>query len=160
MKSLLFAFLVTVSVAACATTPRMSDSERLALYRANAAAPVKSFHYFGRLDGWTPLGDSALAVWTRPNQAYLLELQGPCQDLAFANAISVTDQSGEVYQRFDKVIVLNRSAIPLPCFISQIRPLNVQAIKQAQRDIRDAGKMPEEAKPAASQAQVPGRSGQ
>jgi hypothetical protein len=33
--------------------------------------------FFGSLNGWTELGDSALAVWTRPSEAYLLELRGP-----------------------------------------------------------------------------------
>ena len=96
--------------------------------------------------GWTPLGDSALALWTRPNQAYLLELQGRCQDLDFAQAISVTNQMGSVHRRFDKVIVLGQQSIKIPCFIDRILPLDVKALKQAQKEIRSAGTMPEEPK--------------
>ena len=118
----------------------------VALYREHAGAPVDRFQYFGSIDGWTPLGDSALALWTRPNQAYLLELQGRCQDLDFAQAISVTNQMGSVHRRFDKVIVLGQQSIKIPCFIDRILPLDVKALKQAQKEIRSAGTMPEEPK--------------
>ncbi|MGO4260019.1 DUF6491 family protein [Lysobacter sp. TAB13] len=144
MSSLL---AVALALAGCASTgPKLDDAQRLALYRAHAGAAVDSFQYFGRIDGWTPLGDSALAVWTKPNQAYLLELQGRCPDLDFAQAISVSNQMGRVHQRFDKVTVLGPQAIKMPCFIGRILPLDVKAIKQAQQDMRAAGTMPEDAK--------------
>ncbi|ALN65070.1 hypothetical protein GLA29479_4230 [Lysobacter antibioticus] len=147
MKRLVPAALALLLLSACASNPKMDDAQRLALYRAHAAAPVDSFQYFGRIDGWTPLGDSALAVWTKPNQAYLLELQGRCPDLDFASAISVSNQMGRVHSRFDKVTVLGRQSIKMPCFIGRILPLDVKAIKQAQRDMREAGTMPEDPKP-------------
>ncbi|MEH6420963.1 DUF6491 family protein [Pseudomonas sp. CGJS7] len=138
----------TLALSACATGgAKMDDAQRLALYRQHAGAPVDSFQYFGRIDGWTPLGDSALALWTKPNQAYLLELQGRCPDLDFAQAISVSNQMGRVHQRFDKVTVLGQQTIQIPCFIGRILPLDVKAIKQAQKDMRSAGTMPEPAKP-------------
>ena len=126
-----------LSLAACATDG-MSDNERLALYRAHAAPPVQSFRYLNRIDGWTPLGDSAVAIWTRPNEAYLLEVDSPCPDLDFAQAIGLTSQSGIVYSRFDKVIPRTGAGgpEPMPCHIRQIRPLDVKALKSAERDIR------------------------
>ncbi|MGO1001589.1 DUF6491 family protein [Lysobacter sp. CA196] len=147
MKRLVPAALALLLLSACASNPKMDDAQRLALYRAHASAPVDSFQYFGRIDGWTPLGDSALAVWTKPNQAYLLELQGRCPDLDFASAISVSNQMGRVHSRFDKVTVLGHQSIKMPCFISRILPLDVKAIKQAQSDMREAGTMPEDPKP-------------
>lgn len=69
MKRHLCMFAFVLALAGCATNPAPRDAERLALYRAHAAAPVQSFHYFGRLNGWAPLGEGALAVWARPNQA-------------------------------------------------------------------------------------------
>jgi hypothetical protein len=127
----------TIALTACATS-RMADNERLALYRAHAAAPVQSFRYFSRIDGWTPLGDAAVAIWTRPNQAYLLEVDRPCPDLDFAQAITLTNQFGTVYSRFDKVIPLTAGGgtEPVPCPIRQIRPLDVKALKSAEKDIR------------------------
>ncbi|MBX9403960.1 DUF6491 family protein [Lysobacter sp. BMK333-48F3] len=142
MKALLTAVLAAVALAGCASTPRLDDAQRLALYRAHAGAPVDSFQYFGDLNGWTPLGDSALAVWTRPNQAYLLELRGPCSDLEFASAISVSNQMGRVHARFDKVTALGTQSIKMPCFIGRILPLDVKAIKQAQQEMRSAGTVP------------------
>jgi hypothetical protein len=140
MKSLQIA-LAALALSACATGG-LSDNDKLALYRAHALAPVESFHYFNRIDGWTPLGDTAVAIWTRPNEAYLLEMDGSCPDLDFAEAIGVTNQMGTVYSRFDKVIPrtgLGREPHPLPCRIQQIRPLDVKAIKSAEKDIRREG---------------------
>ena len=126
-----------LALTACATD-RMTDNERLALYRAHAAAPVQSFRYLSRIDGWTPLGDEAVAIWTRPNEAYLLEVDGPCPDLGFAQAIGLTSQFGIVYSRFDKVIPRTGTGgpEPVPCHIRQIRPLDVKALKSAEKDIR------------------------
>ena len=146
MKALRILFAALTLMATACATGGMSDTEKLALYRAHAQAPVPSFRYLGRIDGWTPLGDTALAVWTRPNQAYLLEVDGPCPDLDFALAIGLTNNFGTVHSRFDKVIPRVGGGVPqpLPCFIREIRPLDVKAIKSAEKDMRkqreDAGK--------------------
>lgn len=138
MKALVFAVLSTLAFSACAADARVSDADRLALYRANAGQPVANFQYFGRLDGWTPLGDAALAVWTKPSTAYLLELKGKCLDLDFAQAITVTNQSGRVYSNFDKVIVLGRGPNQMPCWIKEMRPIDVKALKAAEQEKREA----------------------
>jgi hypothetical protein len=131
--------LVLALLAACSTT-RMSDAETLALYKAHAGQPVKSFQYLGHLNGWVPLGDTAMAVWTKPTQAYLLELYGPCNDLEFAPAISLSSIANSVSARFDNVYVHGGGApgMRLPCRIETIRPLDVKALKQAQKDLREA----------------------
>src|SRR6186997_3433786 len=75
MKILLPMLLATTLVlASCASTPSTSDDQKLALYRAHAGAPVPSFHYLGRFHSWTDIGDRAVAIWTRPGEAWLLEL--------------------------------------------------------------------------------------
>jgi len=139
MKRLLI-LCAMAALAACASNPRQTDAERLAMYRANAGEPVRDFQYFGSLNGWTPLGDSALVVWTRPNQAYLLELSGPCNDLDFATAIGVTNHMGRVSARFDDVRVFGggQPGIRIPCRIQTIRPLDVKAVKAAQQELRQA----------------------
>lgn len=143
MTRMLLAAATMLGVAACATG-RISDDERLAIYRANAGEPVNSFRYFGRLDGWTSLGDSALAVWTRPNEAWLLELGSRCPELDFAMAITVTNQAGTVYSRFDKVQPLGQGAVSIPCIIQQIRPLDTRAIKADEAELREASAAPRE----------------
>lgn len=144
MRRSSLAFLVLLaacmaSLGACATTgPSERDAQSLAMYNAHAGAPVDKFRYYGRLTRWQPLGDEALAVWTRPNEAWLLDLTGTCQDLEYTHAIGLTDNLGMVHARFDKVLVLSRASVNLPCHIARIRPLDVKALKAAQSDAREA----------------------
>ncbi|MET0892995.1 MAG: DUF6491 family protein [Pseudoxanthomonas sp.] len=139
MKRGILMLATAVLLSACSTT-RMSDADTLDLYKAHAGEPVRDFQYFGQINGWTPIGDSALTVWTRPSQAYLLELYGPCQDLDYAPAIGVSSFGGRVSARFDSVQVLGggTSSIRIACRIETIRPLDVKALKQAQKDLREA----------------------
>jgi hypothetical protein len=138
LQIVLAAFVVMMAASGCVSGGGIPEDEKLALYRANARPPVPSFRYFGSLSGWTPLGDQAVAIWTRPNEAYLLEVDGPCPDLDYAQAIGITSQAGMVYARFDRVIprVGGGRADPLPCHIRQILPLDVKALKAAEKDIR------------------------
>jgi len=83
MKPIVLTMALATALAAalggCASAgTQLSDEATLGLYRAHAGEPVGSFRYFGRLNGWTPLGDETLVVWTRPKEAYLLELFGSC----------------------------------------------------------------------------------
>ena len=136
MKFFLPMLAATLALNACASTASLRDADKLALYQASAGAPVASFRYFGGINGWTPLGDSALAIWTRPNQAYLLEVYGPCSGLEFAPAIGLTQHSHQVSARFDDVLLLERTGPHIPCRIRSIRPLDVRAIRSAERDAR------------------------
>jgi len=140
VKRLAIVLLAAVALAGCATTGRLSSSERLELYRAHAGAPVKDFQYFGSLNGWTELGDSALAVWTKPSEAWLLSLSGPCMDLSYAPAISVTNMMGRVSAKFDRVIVRGGSPgmAPIPCRIDTIQPLDVKTLRASEKELREA----------------------
>jgi hypothetical protein len=137
-KTLLLISLLLL--AACAEQPRMSPSERLELYRAHAGEPVSSFNYSGRLWGWRSLGDGALAVWTRGNQGYLVEITGRCQDLSFAHSIGLTSSmGGRVSAGFDRVIVhrpANMTPNRVGCTIRTIRPINdTQVVKESKGDL-------------------------
>ncbi|MFL6588205.1 MAG: DUF6491 family protein [Luteimonas sp.] len=130
----LAALCVATSVlAACASTSSMTDAEKYALNDAHAGAPVDHFRYLGSINGWTPLGDEALIVWTRPSEAWLLDLSGTCQDLRSTPAIGLTSSMGRVNARFDKVLVRSRGSISMPCHIRQIRPLDVKAVRAAEK---------------------------
>ena len=139
MMKLILGLVVALALGACSST-RLSNAENLSLFKSHAGEPVKDFQYFGQINGWSPLGDSALAVWTRPNQAYLLELYGPCADLEYSPAISLSNMMSRVSARFDTVTVLGGvgGSIRIPCRIETIRPLDVKALKQAQKDLREA----------------------
>ncbi len=132
------ALAAAMALSACASDTGLRDAEKLALYQSHAGEPVGSFRFFGSINGWTPLGDSALAVWTKPSEAWLLSLQGPCNDLEFAPAIGLTSQMNQVHARFDKVIAQGAGAMRLPCHIREIRPLDVKALRASERELREA----------------------
>jgi len=135
-KTLLLMSLLLVT--ACAGQPSMTSAERLELYRAHAGEPVSNFVFTGRLWGWRSLGDSALAVWPRSNQGYLIELTGRCPDMAFAHSIGLTSSVGRVSAGFDRVIVRlpsNRNPSRVGCTIRTIRPINAQVVKESQGDL-------------------------
>lgn len=127
-------------VAACSSQPRMSSAERLEFYRAHAGEPVRSISVPGRLWGWRALGDSALTVWPRSNEGFLVELTGRCPDLAFATKIGLSTRTGRVSAGFDSVIVHSRGPAgpTVGCRISTIRPLNTQVVKEPKRELQEA----------------------
>lgn len=132
--------LLLLGLAACSSAPRASDADRLAFYQAHAGEPVNSFRMFGRLSGWTPLGTGALTVWTRPNEAFLLDVS-PCHDLPFAQAITISNFANTVSARFDTVTPVGPGLSPnarFPCRITQIRPIDVAALNQSREEIRQA----------------------
>jgi hypothetical protein len=124
--------LLVVVLSGCASVgPRERIAARLAEVEAHAAAPVDSFRLW-RLDRWESLGRTRLLVWTRPNEAWLLTVDEPCNDLEYAHGLSLTSSVGQVKRRFDSV-VLERQR----CRINEIRPVDGRALKIASR--ADAG---------------------
>jgi hypothetical protein len=136
-KTLLLITLLLLT--ACAGQSRMTPAERLELYQAHAGEPVRSFQFTGTLWGWRALGDSALAVWPRNNQGFLLELAGRCQDLSFAHSIGLTSRTGRVSAGFDRVIVRRPTTTPsastVGCSIRTIRPINTEVVKESKDDL-------------------------
>ena len=143
------AVLACVMTACASSGPRMGDAERLAFYSQHAGEPVSSFRYGTGLNSWTPLGDTALAVWTRPNEAFLLELMGRCPDLPFAQSISVSHSVGRVNAGFDTVTprmtLTGRGTgmTPMPCRIQTIRPLDTRALNESKRELREGAELVE-----------------
>lgn len=136
MKRQLAILALAAALGACASDG-LNRADRLALYRAHAGPPVRDFNYFQSLNGWTPLGDRALAVWTRPSQAYLLELAAPCQDLDYAPAISISNTMGHVSAKFDRVTVHGGgTTMHFSCRIQEIRPLDIKALRLAENELR------------------------
>ncbi len=132
---------LAVALGACSSVPYAQRvAQRQAAYAAAAGAPVRSFHFFN-LYSWEPLGDRQLAIYTQPNRAWLLDV-GPCPNLEFTNAIGLTSFASEVSVNFDKVLAGRGYG---PCFITQIRPIDVAKLKleqQAQRKIEAEPRQP------------------
>ena len=127
------AAIATLGVAACSSVPYAQRiSARQAAYAAAAREPVRSFRFF-ELYSWEPLGDSQLAIYTRPSEAYLVSVMGPCPDLEFTNAIGLTSNLNEVQVRFDKVLTGRRD---IPCTIGEIRPVDLARLKSVEHEQR------------------------
>jgi hypothetical protein len=133
MRFRLICMVVALACAGCGSLSPRPPSPRLVFYRAHAGAPVASFRSLGRLDRWESLGDGVLAVWTRPNEAWLLDLYGACPELEYSIAIGLTEHVGMVEAGSDEVRIVNPSPGHVGCTIRTIRPLDVDAIRSADR---------------------------
>ena len=112
-----------------APPPATAQERALAQYSAYAGRPVKSFNWLGRFDSWEPLGKDHLLVYTRPNEAYLLGVSGPC-DVRFASGpIGISSTNYTVYQGLDSITVRSGIGGTWQCPIDEIRPLDVRGMK-------------------------------
>lgn len=132
--------VVTATLAACAVDPQQvaRDNQRHAAYAAAAGPSVRSFRFFSPLYSWEPLGSDQLAIYTRPNQAWLLDVTG-CPNLSFATAIGLTSNMHEVTVMLDKVLTGRHD---FPCTITQARPLDVSHLKASQKAQRKIEERP------------------
>lgn len=138
LRTILTAAFVLL-LAACSSVPyAQRASDNLRAYADAAGAPVPSFHFF-TLYSWEPLSNNELAVYTRPDQAWLLDLDGDCWNLAFTNAIGLTSNLNQVMARFDKVLVGRNQ---MPCTIRQIRPVDLKLLKATRKQQRQISSQP------------------
>ena len=123
------ALIAALGLAACSGVPYAQRvSQRQAAYAAATGKSVDSFRFFGSLWSWEPLGTDQLAVYTRPGEAWLLDVPG-CTNLEFANAIGLTSSLNQVSVGFDKVLTGRRF---LPCTITRIHAIDVKRLKSVQ----------------------------
>jgi hypothetical protein len=126
---LLATALITV---ACSGIPRRDhDLSELDRYLQYAGAPVDRITYLGHYDNWQSVGPYQIVLWTGINDAYLITVQSPCENLRFAQRIGVTRTGSSIYARFDSVLVKQWR-----CPISEIRPVNYLKMRQDQREHR------------------------
>jgi hypothetical protein len=92
-------------LSACASgIPRHESAQQVRdRYRAYAGEPIDHFNWLGRYDGWEPVDRYELVLFTGVNDAYLLKVGPPCDNVQFATRIGVTSTTGAVYSRFDSV---------------------------------------------------------
>lgn len=116
------ALLLGALLGGCAGIPQQAAGGPIPRdrYEAYAGAPVHSFNYLGRFDGWRPLGRHQLAVWTGSGDGYLLSLEPPCLNLDFSAAISFTTQIAHTVTSGLDSVRVGRDR----CRILEIRPLD------------------------------------
>lgn len=123
MKDVIAASLMLLATAAAADT-RETMAHNRALYERHTGAEVDEIRSW-KLYDWLPLGNDALAVWTRPNAGvYLIEVDQPCTGLEYAMTIGVTSTTRTVSRQFDRVKVGRES-----CGIVRIREVDHSALR-------------------------------
>jgi hypothetical protein len=133
IKRTMLAGAAAVALAGCSSVPYAQRlTQRQAAYAAAAGKPVGSFRFFAPLWSWEELGPDEVAVYTKPKEAWLLDVPG-CTELPFANAIGLTSNLGQVSINFDKVLTGRNN---LPCTITRIRPVDVGRLKAVQQEQR------------------------
>jgi len=117
------------TAAASTAAPATTQERALARYQAYAGQPIQSFTWLGRFDSWEPLGKDHLLVYTRPGEAYLLKVRGPC-DLNFVTGpVGITSTNSTVYAGLDSIAVNTGVGGNWQCPIDEIRPLDVHRMK-------------------------------
>ena len=128
MKSLLVPLLALASLTACATN-RMSDTDRLAMYQANAGEPVKQIRFY-RAMGWDRIDDQHVVLNMRPKESWLVKVSGPCLDWAGGSLTLRLSTTGPyVTPKLDRILTEDS---PISCRIEEIRPIDVAALRAAQ----------------------------
>jgi hypothetical protein len=128
MKTLFVSLLAVASLTACATN-RMSDTDRLAMYRANAGEPVKQIRYFNAM-GWDRVDDQHVVLNMRPRESWLVKVSGPCLDWGSGSPTLRLSSTGPyVTPKLDRILT---DGSPVSCRIEEIRPIDVAGLRAAQ----------------------------
>ena len=122
-------FAALALLAGISTLPawaQQTDSERadLARYQQYAGAPVDHVRYF-QINGFQYLAPDKLAIRFGVNKLYLLTVETPCTNLAFANGIGLTARNQMLYRGFDFVTFDHQR-----CRIVKIEPVDELKMKQ------------------------------
>ena len=133
MKILLVLLAVFATTVASAQT-REKQEKRLDEYLPYAGAPVDRFQFWD-LQRWELVGEYKVIVWPRLNEAFLLTVDPPCNDLQWKEAIGVTSTAHVVSQRFDSVVVGHDK-----CRINEIRPIDYKKYLADRKEAKEAGK--------------------
>lgn len=135
--------LTVMAVALCALAqPVLADKaskrerfdQRREFVSQFAGAPRSSVSFMRHYD-FEPLGEHTLLLYESLNRAYLVEIEDFCPELTSALAIGVDNKTSTLNAKFDSVHVRGRN-----CRILEIRPVDVKAMKAAQKQRREAEK--------------------
>ncbi len=133
MKAMLALFVLLLATSASAQT-RDTQEKALSEYLPYAGEPVDRFQFWD-LQRWELVGDYKVVVWPRLNEAYLLTVDPPCQDLPWAQKIGVTSTAHSVSKRFDSVVVGK-----FKCRINEIRPIDYKKYLADRKAAKEADK--------------------
>ena len=128
--------LMAALITACSGIPRrQQENEQLERYLRYAGPPVDHITYLGHYDNWQSVSRYQVVLWTNINDAYLITVRPPCEDLQFAQRIGVTQTANTISSRFDSVVVKGWR-----CQIQEIRPIDYLRMKKDLREEREQQK--------------------
>ena len=131
VKSLIALFGLLLATSAFAQTAEKQE-KALSEYLPYAGEPVDRFQFWD-LQRWELVGEYKVVVWPRLNEAYLLTVDPPCQDLPWAQKIGVTSTANSVSRRFDSVV-----AGKSRCRINEIRRIDYKKYLADRKAAKDA----------------------
>jgi len=121
--------LAAIAAAGCSGIPRRDrDQEQLERYLRYAKPPVDHVTIIGHYDNWQAIGQYQLILWANINDAYLITVSPPCENLQFAQRIGLTKTADTIYARLDAVLVKHWR-----CQITEIRPVDYLQMRRDQR---------------------------
>src|SRR5579872_1190076 len=127
--------VITALLSACATNVAQRDQKNLEEFQRYAGPPIEQFTWLGRYYSWQYVGQYKVVIWTTPNDAYLITVLPPCEDLPWARSVGMTSTQKTVSVRFDSLLVRTWK-----CQISEIRPVDYLRMKQDMRAQHQAQK--------------------
>ncbi|MBL0163666.1 MAG: hypothetical protein IPP82_08505 [Xanthomonadales bacterium] len=133
LKPLIAMFGLLLATSAFAQTAEKQE-KALSQYLPYAGEPVDRFQFWD-LQRWELVGEYKVVVWPRLNEAYLLTVDPPCQDLRWAQKIGVTSTANSVSKRFDSVVVGK-----FKCRINEIRPIDYKKYLADKKATKEAAK--------------------
>ncbi|MBS0211672.1 MAG: hypothetical protein JSR26_00645 [Proteobacteria bacterium] len=140
------ALLALVGAACASFQDKPADpavAQRLAEVRAIAGPPVSSFRFM-RMTTFEPIGLSNVMVFTAPQDAWLLQLDGSCRGLDFGPFMGLTTHMHRVLSGVDGVRVQDN---PIPCRIVEIRRVDAQRLRHIDTE-KAAPTQPDPGQPA------------
>jgi len=122
-------------LASCSGIPlKQREAAERNRFEAYAGKPVERFTWLTRYEGWEPISQDQLVVWTDINQAYLITVFHPCRNLLFVRHIGLTSAADTVYAHFDSV-----RAGGWRCIIDTIQPVDYLRMQHDLRANKSTG---------------------
>lgn len=141
MRRQIAVLLLSLSIVGAALAAEGSKSarelrmdERRAFVTGFAGEPQSSVR-FSRFYDFEPLGTDTLLLYESLNRAYLVKIEDFCPDMPTAFKLGVDNSSSSLNVRLDAIVVRGNR-----CRIVDIRPVDVKAMKAAQKAKREAAK--------------------
>ena len=131
---ILFALLALLAATVASAQTREVQEKRLAEYLPYAGEPVEKFQFWD-LIRYELVGEYKVIVWPRLNEAYLITVDAPCNDLEWSHSIGLTSSVHQVNRRFDFVVAGKDK-----CRIKEIRPIDYKKYLADRKESKDSGK--------------------